>query len=202
MKALRFLSVILIVGSIFPIIAYLSNTKGSKIKKYLDTYQPELTYEIESFKKDTFYYRDYDELDVLYGHYDTQLEMLTTGNYTDSLLKRYTEKVDASIQYADSVYIRPYYLYMLTGDVGKMDKRLNVRYGYTVKLKTQMVDYHIGILEDRETKILYNDTRKELHHLRDAVTDHELFNNRIKELYPDIPTYPHQIKNDTTEVLK
>lgn len=200
MKKLLFLLVMLLVT--IPIVLYLIPFKKNKIEEYLDTYHPELTYEIESFKKDTFYYRDYDELDVLYGHYDTQLEMLTTGNYTDSLLKRYTEKVDASIQYADSVYIRPYYLYMLTGDVGKMDKRLNVRYGYTVKLKTQLVDYYIGILEDRETKILYNDTRKELHHLRDVVTDHELFNNRIKELYPDIPTYPHQIKNDTTEVLK
>ena len=194
--------VILLVWSIITIIAYLSNTKKNKIKEYLNTYHPELTYEIESFKKDTFYYSNYDELDVLYGHYDTQLEMLTTGNYTDSLLKRYTEKVDASIQYADSVYIRPYYLYMLTGDVGKMNKRLNVLYGYTVKLKTQIDYYYIGILEDRETKTLYNDTRKELHHLRDVVTNHELFNNRIKELYPDIPTYPHQIKNDTSEVLK
>lgn len=62
MKKLRFLLVILLVGSIFPIIAYLSNTKKNKIKEYLSTYHPELTYEIESFKKDTFYYSNYDEL--------------------------------------------------------------------------------------------------------------------------------------------
>jgi len=202
MKKLRFLLVILLVGSIFPIIAYLSNTKKNKIKEYLNTYHPELTYEIESFKKDTFYYSNYDDLNERYDVYDTYLEMLATGNFTDSLLKRYTEKVDVFIQYTDSIYIRPYYLYMLTGDVSKMNRDLNARYGYTVKLKTQIDYYHIGILEDRETKILYNDTRKELHHLRDVVTNHELFNNRIKELYPDIPTYPHQIKNDTTEVLK
>ena len=200
MKKLLFLLVMLLVT--IPIVLYLIPFKKNKIEEYLDTYHPELTYEIESFKKDTFYYSNYDELNERYDMYDTQLEMLATGNYTDSLLKRYTEKVDAAIQYADSIYIRPYYLYMLTGDVSKMNRELNVRYGYTVKLKTQIDYYHIGILEDRETKILYNDTRKELHQLRDAVTNHELFNNKIKELYPDIPTYPHQIKNDTTEVLK
>ena len=79
MKKLRFLLVILLVWSIITIIAYLSNTKKNKIKEYLNTYHPELTYEIESFKKDTFYYSNYDELNERYDVYDTYLEMLEIG---------------------------------------------------------------------------------------------------------------------------
>lgn len=177
----------------------LNNTKRKRVVNYLDTHHPEIIYEIVSIERDTFYYRGSEELSLIYENSNTQLEMLDKGEYTDGLLKSYTERVDKYIQYADSVYIRPYYVYMLTGDVNRMDKKLSVAYGYTVKLKLPMGYYYIGIFEDGKTKQLYYDTRKHLHQIKNTITQHEMFNNRFKELYDNTPKTSHQIKNDTTE---
>lgn len=195
-KVIVLLSLLLLMAT-FAMIPYLKATKKKKIASYLNTYHPELTYKIESFKRDTFYYRDIEELRDMCRYYNTPLEMLYAGSYEDESFDTYTERVNEIIQRIDSVHIRPYYIYITTGDASKMDRGANATYGYTVKLKTPVGYYYIGIFENNKTKYLFYDTRKYSHRIEEVLTEYEVFNERIKKLYHNIPKYPHQIKKDS-----
>lgn len=188
---------LLLVLSILAIVPYMRYTKKKRIVNYLNTYHPELMYEIESFERDTFYYRDIEEIRDLYRYYNTPLEMLYAGYYEDESFDTYAERVNELIQRIDSVHIRPYYIYITTGDASKMDRGANAIYGYTVKLKTPVGYYYMGIFESNKTKYLFYDTRKYSHRIEEELTEYEVFNERIKNLYRNSPKYPHRIKEDS-----
>ena len=182
-KIMVFLNVVAVVCLIVLAVMWsLRAVEKKKVVDYLNVNHPDLTYEIISIKKETFYHRNSESLLLMCHHFNDQLSMLNQGKYNERLFKQYSDDINESIQRVDSVYIKPYYYYMLTGSTSKMDKNLATAYGYTVNLKLSMGDYYIGIFKDKTG--LYYDTRKHIHLIRDAVTEHEMLVGRVALKYP------------------